>query len=47
MDEINEIIPKKRIKAKKVVYPTSILLALAKIKTEPKTQKKEKTFGKS
>ena len=37
MDEIHEIIPKKKgIKAKKAVYPTSTLLALGKIKTEPK-----------
>ena len=42
-DEINEIIPKKRIKAKRVVYPTDTLLALGKIKTERKKTKKEKT----
>ena len=36
MDEINENIPKKRIKAKRVVYPTDTL-------TEPKKTKKEKT----
>ena len=38
MDEINEIIPKKWIKAKRVVYPTGTLLALGTKKT-----KKEKT----
>ena len=36
MNEINENIPKKRIKAKRVVYPTDTL-------TEPKKTKKEKT----
>ena len=38
MDEINEIIPKKLIKAKRVVYPTGTLLPLGTKKT-----KKEKT----
>ena len=42
VDEINEIIPKKWIKAKRVVYPTGTLLALGKIKMEPKKQKKKK-----
>ena len=46
MDEINEIIPKKRIKAKKVVYPTSTLFALGKTKMEPKAQKKKKPLVK-
>ena len=36
MNEINENIPKKRIKAKRVVYPADTL-------TEPKKTKKEKT----
>ena len=33
---------KKQIKAKTVVYPRGTLLALRKIKTEPKKQKKKK-----
>ena len=41
MDEISEIIPKKQIKAKTVVYPRGTLLALGKIKTEPKKKKKK------
>ena len=39
MDEINKI-PKKQIKAKRVIYPTGTLLALKKIKAELKQKKK-------
>ena len=42
MDEINKI-QKKQIKAKRVVYLTGTLLALKKIKAEPKQKKKTKT----
>ena len=42
MDEINKI-PKKQIKGKRVIYPTGTLLALKKIKTEPKQKKNTKT----
>ena len=41
MDEINKI-PKKQIKAKRVIYPTGTLLALKKIEAEPKKKKKTK-----
>ena len=40
MDEINKI-PKKQIKAKRVIYPTGTLFALKKIKAEPKQKKKK------
>ena len=42
MDEINKI-PKKQIKAKRAIYLTSTLLALKKIKADPKQKKKTKT----
>ena len=43
MDKINEIISKKSwIKAKRVVYPTTTLLALGKFKTEQKKKQKKK-----
>ena len=43
MDKINEIISKKsRIKAKRVVYLTTTLLALGKFKTEQKKKQKKK-----
>ena len=42
MDEINKI-PKIQLKAKSVIYPTVTLLALKKIKAEPKQKKKTKT----
>ena len=42
MDEINKIL-KKQIKTKRVIYPTGTLLALKKIKAEPKRKKKTKT----
>ena len=41
MDEINKIL-KKQIKAKRVIYLTGTLLALKKIKAEPKQKKKTK-----
>ena len=46
MDEINKI-PKKQIKAKRVIYPTGTLLAFKKIKAEPKQKKKNKNKSKN
>ena len=46
MDEINKI-PKKQIKAKRVIYPTGTLLAIKKIKAEPKQKKKNKNKSKN
>ena len=46
MDEINKI-PKKQIKAKRVIYPTGTFLAIKEIEAEPKQKKKNKNKSKN